>query len=185
MRTLVNELSHEGSGRQANQLESFPDARLNVIVEDKESALIGNNVDPYQVPVEATADALVNAYFSTVHVSFPILQLPLFMYQYHKSKIVWHNLFEFGDHTFLTTLQIVLAIGAVYSRLSYSGMATNDRDHLLYFARARLLASDGGILNEDVHLGQAQVFGLSAMYCLVTNQMNRYTPVREGELNAY
>ena len=173
MQILLNELNLESSGQQPAQFSSSSDARYTNMAEDRESLIIGSNGDPYQVPIEATADALVNTYFSTVHISFPILQPTLFMQQYYKSKSIWHRLLEFGDHAFLTILQLVLAIGAVHSRLSNTGIAMDNRDRLLYFARAKMLAFDVGSPNDEISLSQAQVFGLSAVYCLVTNQTNR------------
>ena len=170
---LTNELKHEGSGRQQSQLPFPFFARSNIFAEDNESAVVGNNVDPFQIPISTTADTLVDGYFTTVHASFPILRQPLFMRQYNKLKLVWHKPVEFEDPMFIATLQLVLAIGAVHARLSSSVELSDDRDHLLYFTRARMLAVDSGVFNDQVHLSQAQVFGLGTMYCLITDQMNR------------
>ena len=173
MRRLTNELNREGSGRRQSQ-QPFPlSARCNIFAEDNEAAVVGNNVDPFQVPIKSTADALVDGYFRTVHASFPILHRSQFMQQYNDPKIIWQKPVDFEQRMFLTTLQLVFAIGAVHARLSGSVEVSDDRDHMLYFARARMLAVDSGVFNDQVHLGQAQVFGLGAMYCLVTDQMNR------------
>ena len=173
MRRLANELKYEASERKQSQLPFPFFTRSSIFTEDNESAVVGDNVDPFQLPIGTTADALVDGYFTTVHVSFPILHQPLFKHQYNKLKLVWHKPVEFEDTMFITTLQLVLAIGAVHARLSSSVEVSDDRDHLLYFVRARMLAVDSGVLNDQVHLGQAHVFGLGAMYCLVTDQMNR------------
>lgn len=174
MRRLTNELNREGNGRRENQHPVSLSAQSNIFAEDNETAMVGDNVDPFQVPIKSTADALVDGYFRTVHASFPILHRSLFMQQYHKLETIWHKPVDFEDRMFITALQLVFAIGAVHARLSGSVEVSDDRDHMLYFARARLIAVDSGVFNDHVHLGQAQVFGLGAMYCLVTDQMNRW-----------
>ena len=174
MRRLTNELDCEGNERPPqNQPPVSLSAQSNIFAEDNETAVVGDNVDPFQIPIRSTADALVDGYFRTVHASFPILNRSLFMQQYNKLELIWHKPVDFEDRMFITTLQLVLAIGAVHARLSGAVEVSDDRDHMLYFARARMLAVDSGIFNDQVHLGQAQVFGLGAMYCLVNDQMNR------------
>ena len=179
MQSLANELQHDGGGGRQTQLPTPYYAQSSIFAEDNESAVVGNNVDPFQLPIVTTADTLVDGYFLTVHVSFPILNKSRFMHQYNKLRLVWHKPVEFEDRVFITILQLVLAIGAVHARLSSSVEVSDDRDHLLYFTRARILAIDSGIFNDQVHLGQAQVFGLAAMYCLVTDQMNRWVHVAD------
>lgn len=175
MRRLTNELNGGGNELPRSSQQPAPmSAQANMSAEDDEVAAVGDNIDPFQVPIKSIADALVEGYFKTVHVSFPILHRSLFMQQYERLGLIWHKPFEFEDRIFMTTLQIVLAIGAVHARLSGAVEVSDDRDHMLYFARARILAVDNGIFNDQVHLGQVQVFGLGAMYCLVNDQVNRY-----------
>lgn len=174
MRRLTKELNREGTGRRQSQHPFSLAAQPHLFAEDNETAVVGDNVDPFQVPIKSTADVLVNGYFRTVHASFPILHRPLFMQQYNKLEAIWHKPVDFEDRMFITTLQLVFAIGAVHARLAGSVEISDERDHMLYFTRARMLAVDSGVFNDQVHLGQTQVFGLGAMYCLVTDQLNRW-----------
>ena len=140
--------------------------------EDMDTAVVGSQIDPFSLPVKSTADSLVNAYFSTIHISFPILNKVDFLNQYDRL----YSLTEpegFEQRTFIAKLQLVFAIAAFHAHLIQVHWAGDARDHMLYFSRARVLAVDSGIFNDDCHLAQVQVFGLGGMYLLVTNQLNR------------
>ena len=140
--------------------------------EDMDAAVVGHQIDPFSLPVKATADALVNAYFSTIHTSFPILHKMEFMNQYDQL----YNIMDpegLEQRTFLAKLQLVFAIAAVHAHLIQADWAGDARDHMLDFSQARVLAVDAGIFNDDCYLRQVQVFGLGGMYLLVTNQLNR------------
>jgi len=144
--------------------------------EDMDTAIVGHQIDPFQLPLKETADALVDAYFSTVQISFPILNKADFMYQYEELFNAMDPV-SYENRTFIAILQMVFAISAVHAHLTEADWAGDGRDHMLYFAQARLLAVGTGILNDDCFLGQTQVFGLGGMYLLVTDQVNRYEGV--------
>ena len=140
--------------------------------EDMDTAVVGHQIDPFSLPVKSTADALVNAYFYTIHTSFPILDKNDFIDQYDQL----YNAMDpegFENRAFIAKLQLVFAIAAVHTHLVQADWTGDARDHMLYFSKARVLAVDTGILNDDCYLGQVQVFGLGGMYLLVTNQLNR------------
>lgn len=143
--------------------------------EDMDASIIGDHLDPFDVPVRSTADCLLDSYFKTIHPSFPVLDKAYFMEQYERYFAIQDSS-RFGDRNFIATLQLVLAIGAVHAHLVGAQWAGDERDHLLYFAKARVLGIETGILNEMAYLGQVQVFGLSGMYLLVTDQINRWVP---------
>lgn len=155
-----------GEHRRTDKIDSFP------YPEDMDMSAIGNQIDPYGLPVKSAADALVETYFATVHPSFPIIDQAFFSHQFEEYFTMSESE-TFKDRTFITTLQIVFAIGAVYAHRTGADWAGDDRDHLLYFARARVLGTEMGILSDRVYHGQVQVFGLSGMYFMVTNQINR------------
>lgn len=140
--------------------------------EDMDSAVVGHQIDPFSLPVKPTADSLVNSYFSTVHLSFPILNKMDFIDQYDE---LYRTMDPegFEPRTFVATLQLVFAIAAVHAHLIQANWTGDARDHMLYFSQARVLAADTGIFNDDCYLSQVQVFGLGGMYLLVTNQLNR------------
>lgn len=140
--------------------------------EDMDAAVVGHQIDPFSLPVKSTADRLVTAYFTTIHLSFPILNQMDFMDQYDQLYSTMDPE-GFEHRTFLAILQLVFAIAAVHAHLIQADWTGDARDHLLYFSQARVLAVDTGILNDDCYLSQVQVFGLGGMYLLVTDQLNR------------
>ena len=152
--------------RRADKTDSFQ------YPEDMDTSALGNQIDPYGLPVKSAADALVRTYFATVHPFFPIIDQASFSHQFDEYFTMSESE-TFKDRTFITTLQIVFAIGAVHAHRTGAEWAGDDRDHLLYFARARILGMEMGILSDMVHHGQVQVFGLSGMYFMATNQINR------------
>ena len=140
--------------------------------EDTDTAVVGHQIDPFSLPVKSTADSLLNAYFSTIHTSFPILNKKAFINQYDQ---LYSTMDPEGleERTFLAKLQLVFAIAAVHAHLVQADWAGDARDHMLYSSQARVLSVDLGILNDDCYLSQVQIFGLGGMYLLVTNQLNR------------
>lgn len=145
---------------------------LQPYAEDMDSAVVGHQIDPFSLPLKSTADCLVKAYFSTTHLSFPILNKVDFMSQYDQLYSTMDPE-GFENRTFIATLQLVFAIAAAHAHLVQADWTGDARDHMLYFSQARVLAVDTGILNDECYLGQVQVFGLGGMYLLVTNQLNR------------
>ncbi len=132
----------------------------------------GVQVDPYGLPLKATADALVSTYFATTHPFFPLIEKACFYTQFESYFATAENK-TFKEHTFMVALQLVFAIGAVHAHRTRAEWAGDERDHLLYFARARMLSVRMGILNNMAYNGQVQVFGLGSMYFMVANQINR------------
>ena len=140
--------------------------------EDMDAAVVGHQIDPFSLPVKSTADSLVNAYFSTIHTSFPILNKMDFMNQYDQLYSTMDPE-GFEQRIFIAKLQLVFAIAAVHAHLIQAHWAGDARDHMLYFSQARVLAVDTGIFNDECDLSQVHIFALGGMYLLVTNQLNR------------
>ncbi len=141
--------------------------------DDMDTSIIGDQIDPFEMPIRSTADRLVDSYFKTVHPSFPVVDKASFIEQYGQYFAV-RDSENFRDKNFIATLQLVLAIGAVHAHLVGAEWAGDERDHLLYFAKARMLGIDTGILNDMAYLSQVQLFGLAGMYLIVTDQINRW-----------
>ena len=140
---------------------------------DMDSSVIGTQLDPYSLPIKNTSDELVKAFFRTVQPAFPILNQNAFLQQYEQ-LFASPDLNAAKNGVFLALLQVVLAIGAVHAHVTDSDWAGDDRDHLLYFARARLLGTySAAILSENVSLAQVQLLGLAAVYLISTDQYNR------------
>lgn len=141
--------------------------------EDMDSSVIGDQFDPFGLPIKSTADALLKTYFQTIHPAFPILDEASFLrdYELHFASL---NNGSTKRGTSMALLQSVLALGAVHAHVTGSSHAGDDRDHLLYFARSRVLGTHTGLLSEQVSLGQVQLLGLAAVYLIATDQLNRW-----------
>lgn len=152
----------------------LPSGRLNFEQwpEDMDSFIVGNQLDPYELPIKSTADALVKAFFSVVHPAFPILDKASFLQEYEQLFVSMEtDLSKSGIAVAIS--HTVFAIGAVHAHMADSEWAGDDRDHLLYFARARVLGACSGLLSESVSLGQVQLLGLAGFYLIATDQTNR------------
>ena len=147
--------------------------RLQINTEDADMSIVGEQIYPLELPIRTTADDLVEAYFTTVHPSFPVLDRADFMSKY-EDVISSTDPAVYRDRMFIASLQLVFGIGAVHAHLVNAEWAGDDRDHVLYIACARMLAVDSGVLNDLCYLDQVRVFALGALYLLATDQINRY-----------
>jgi hypothetical protein len=141
---------------------------------DDVSMLILDPVEPYERPPRHTADLLFKCYLDTVHPSFPIIGKTTFVGQYRNyySKTVQTGV----NCNWVAILNLIFAIGAIYSRLIQADWRGNEHDHLIYFTRARLLAFNADSILDHAGLQSVQVTGLMAFYLAAINQINRYSP---------
>ena len=130
-------------------------------------------VEVYELPPKQTAEALFQAYLKTVHPAFPIIGRTTFSAQF---RAFFERNKTPGDN-WLAILNLIFAIGAKYSHLTHAEWRGDERDHLLYFTRARLLAMNGDSILSHPDLQQVQVAGLMAFYLLAINQINRWVLV--------
>ncbi|KAI9767351.1 MAG: hypothetical protein M1840_005760 [Geoglossum simile] len=140
-------------------------------LDDLSTSSIGDQVDPYGLPLRATADALTNSYLTTVHPAFPIISKPLFKKQYE--QFFRSFLPPESSRWWLAMLNLIFAIGAIHAHLTRAEWQGDGRDHLQYFTRARILALDKGAGLETPDLQQVQVIGLCAFYLVASSQTNR------------
>ncbi|KKY21344.1 putative c6 transcription factor [Phaeomoniella chlamydospora] len=131
---------------------------------------VPDTVDPYEVPPKETADSLFGVYMTTVHPSFPLIGKVTFASQYRR--------FFGGPRInpgpkWLSILNLIFAISARYSHLIEAPWRGDERDHLIYFTRARMLSMNDDTLFAHPDLQQIQIEGLMAFYLTATNQINR------------
>ena len=146
--------------------------RLHANTEDIDMSIVGDQIYPLELPIKKTADNLIRAYFSSIQLSFPLLDRSEFIAQYNEVRKM-ADLDTYRDRTFIATLHLVFALGAVHAHLVNAEWAGDERDHILYIASARLLSVDSGILNDLCYVGQVRIFALGALYLLATDQINR------------
>jgi Fungal specific transcription factor domain len=156
--------------------KSMPDAVEGFSVNDSSyhlddfSISMPEAIDRFEIPPRETADLLFNAYLESVHPSFPIIGKITFSSQYR--NFIDRSPGNPGER-WLAILNMIFAIGAKYSHLIQAEWRGDERDHLIYFSRARLLSLNGHTIFNHPDLQQVQVSGLIAFYLLATSQINR------------
>lgn len=143
-------------------------------LDDLSVSIAGGQINPFYLPPKETADELLNAFFSTVYPTFPIVLKKLFMAQY---DAFFQSFFPpASSKRWLAMLNLMFAIGSMYGRLTNADWKEESEiEHLKYFARARVLSLDEGSILEVPDLQQVQVVGLAAIYLIASNQTNRYS----------
>ncbi|ORY19882.1 fungal-specific transcription factor domain-domain-containing protein [Clohesyomyces aquaticus] len=119
-------------------------------------------VDPYALPPLVVAERLFNCYMDSIQNSFPILAERIFRNQFHQYYASWQAI-----------LNLVLAIGAVYSHLTEAYWRSDERDHVIYHSRACALGLRDFSWISNPDLSQMQITGLQALYYLVIGHINR------------
>ena len=138
---------------------------------DDLTVLIPDQVDPLEIPPRHTANALYQSYIDTVHPAFPIIGKATFTDQFHTFL---HNDKINTGQNWLAILNLIFAIAAKYSHLVQAEWRGDERDHLVYFTRARMLGFNGETILGHAALQRVQITGLMAFYLMAMNQINRY-----------
>ncbi|KAF2131108.1 hypothetical protein P153DRAFT_211176 [Dothidotthia symphoricarpi CBS 119687] len=141
---------------------------------DDENVDVDFYVDPYELPQPETAEHLLLCYMAKVQDSFPILARKFFEDQFRRCFTAVHN----GNAPQLNPmwqaiLNLVFAIGAKYSHLVKASWRADERDHLIYQARARAFGLNESTITNHSDLYQIQMLGLLAFYWLTVGQINR------------
>ena len=137
---------------------------------DDVPVVVTDQVDAFELPPKHIADQFFQSYLDTVHPAFPILGKSTFISQYQ----------TFANREGINTgnnwraiLNLIFAIAAKYSHLVQADWRGDERDHLIYFTRARMLGFNGESILAHPELQQIQIVGLMAFYLTAINQINR------------
>jgi hypothetical protein len=126
--------------------------------------------NPYVLPTRAWCDRLIEAYFHTIDPSFPLIDRRLFISQYEQA---FSHTKSRPSKKWLAVLNIILAIGTIYCRLSRSGPDTNIDDGDVLFQRSMSLSSNDSVYSEHADIQQVQIESLASIYYLASAQINR------------
>ena len=137
---------------------------------DDETITTFEHVDPYEVPTAETAQNLFNAYITRVHPTFPIISKKNLTQQFQKFL---SGQAQRPPEKWLAILNLIFAIAAQYSHLIQADWKGDDRDHIIYFTRARLLSVNSETVFQHPDLQMIQISGLIAFYFLCISQINR------------
>ena len=137
---------------------------------DDEAITTFEHIDPYEVPTAETARNLFNAYFNSVHPTFPILGRRNLTAQFQKFV---SGQAQRPPKRWLAILNLIFAIAARYSHLIQADWKGDERDHLIYFTKARLLSVTSETIFHHPDLQLIQITGLFSIYFLSISQINR------------
>jgi hypothetical protein len=127
-------------------------------------------VDTYEVPNPEIANHLFNAYMQRVHSSFPVVGRLNLTSQFRRFI---SGTVQRPPEKWLAILNLIFAIGAKYSHLVNADWKGDERDHLIYFTRARRLTVNSETMFHHPNLQMIQVIGLMSFYLVCNSQVNR------------
>jgi hypothetical protein len=127
-------------------------------------------VDAYEIPTPEIANHLFNAYMQRIHSSFPFVGRLNLTSQFRRFI---SGTVQRPPEKWLAILNLIFAIGAKYSHLINAEWKGDERDHLIYFTRARLLTVNAETLFQPPDLQTIQVVSLMSLYLLCNSQINR------------
>jgi hypothetical protein len=134
-----------------------------------------DTVNPLGMPDPQVARALVEVYFLKAHPTFPVLCEADFTDTFN--LYLSHGLpQQLSDHEqdWLCMLNIVFAIGSKFDYITNPDYAGDNRDHLVFYARAQGLGLDFRTLHRDSEIQHTACLGLLGLYLLINDQINRY-----------
>ncbi|EAW09592.1 Zn(II)2Cys6 transcription factor [Aspergillus clavatus NRRL 1] len=174
--TWMQRLQRESEQRvrkRPGALESEPEGEfalhtVNYHLDDMDITIPGP-VQVYWMPPRHVADQLFEDYLATIHPFYPIISRTLFRAQY---KTFFESAARPGDK-WLAILNMIFAIASKHAHLTQAPWRGDERDHLVYLTRARILSMNGDTLFNHPDLQQVQVEGLIAFYLLASDQINR------------
>ena len=155
--------------KESNRTSEWLSRRSNYHLDDQRILPVGS-VDPNEVPDRETADRLFGIYLETVHASFPIIGKTAFSNQY---ELFFSGQARRPGSEWLAILNLIFAIAARYEALTQNSEQEVTQDHLVFFARARVLSLGDEVIFGHASIQQLQVFGLASFYFLASDQISR------------
>jgi hypothetical protein len=142
---------------------------------DDTADIVFEHVDPFELPVQYVAEALVHSYIQSVHENFPLLAISTFVRQFNHlfSGSIGASKLNLSVK-WRVMLNLVLAIGAKYSHKIRAPWRADSRDHTIYVSRARLLGLNGEPIVTHSDEEQIQILGLLTIYYMAIHNVSRY-----------
>jgi len=128
-------------------------------------------VAPYEMPTNEDARMLFDTYMTRVHPAFPIVGRMNLHNQFF--KFMSKNGSQQAPRKWLAIINLIFAIAAKYSHLIQADWAGDERDHVIYFTRARMLAVTDETIFNHPDLQFIQILGLMSYYLMSIDQIHR------------
>lgn len=128
------------------------------------------HVEPYEYPPRDVAQQLFNAYMVRVHPTFPFVGKVNLSTQFNKFI---SGSVQRPPEKWLAIINLIFAISAKYAHFIHADWRGDDRDHLIYFTRARILGLNHEALFQHPDLQDIQIVGLTSLYFMSISQINR------------
>ncbi|KAL1871548.1 hypothetical protein Plec18167_007108 [Paecilomyces lecythidis] len=145
----------------------------------------GENVNAFQLPQRAVADALLDSYLATVHPFFPVIDEEEFREQYQRYWSIGSPLTE-DILVWIATLNVIFSLGDLCAQALEMEWRGNPNDHTLYYIRSRLVLQDFVHTLDRTDLNHIRLDAMTGMYFFASNQMNRaWHTTGTGVLQAY
>ncbi|KAI9883599.1 MAG: hypothetical protein M1823_004635 [Watsoniomyces obsoletus] len=137
-------------------------------MDDPELPVLGP-LDGFALPAKPLADRLIQAYVTTIHPTFPVFLLRVFLHDYHR---IYDD--PYGPPTtprHRAMVNLVFALGAKYAALSAAGWC-NEEDHQVFFNRARVCGLDACVFDVAADLEPVQMTTLATLYLIAADRIN-------------
>lgn len=138
---------------------------------DTESVLTLDHVDKDELPPLETAKKLLSCYLNTVQDALPILAKSDILNQFRHYSGSKHP--ESLPATWRAVLNMVFALGSIFSHLTNAPWQGDERDHFIYYTRALHLGLPGDTMTAHPDLQRIQVIGLISFYYMAISQVSR------------
>jgi hypothetical protein len=130
--------------------------------------------DVYELPSPDVAERLLSCYETTLHTSYPILPKKALDGFRQYFVVISNGQASRLNPRWQAILNLVFALGAKYSHLVQATWKADERDHLIYYSKVRLLNMADISLTSHPDVPQIQMAGLLAFYYLSIGQISRY-----------
>lgn len=170
-----------GDDKGPEDVDAFTTADSNYHLDDLAISTF-EHVDPYEMPPPETAQHLFNSYITRVHPTFPVVGRTNLTNQFH--RFFSGAIATRPPEKWLAILNLIFAIAAQYSHLVKAEWEADERDHLIYFTRARLLSINSETMFQHPDLQHIQILALMSFYLMCISQINRAWVINGSAIRA-
>ena len=140
---------------------------------DEEDLLDPALVDPHMIPTPNETMVLLEEYFKSVQPQFPFIGKLNFRHQMKNFLGSDSQKPSRPSKKWLAVMNLVFAVAAKHMELIGTAFLADELNHRVFFARARILGLSAHSYFEPPNLQRVQILGMTALYLMTVNQINR------------